>query len=97
MRQALAPLLFDDHDRQSAAAARPSPVAAAKVSPAATAKATSKRTADGQPVHSWRSLLQDLATLTRNTVRLGGAPPITMLTRPTPPQQDVFHRLGLAL
>jgi hypothetical protein len=97
MRQALAALLFDDHDRQSAAAARPSPVVAAKVSPAATAKATSKRTADGQPVHSWRSLLQDLATLTRNTVRLGDAPPITLLTRPTPPQQDVFHRLGLAL
>src|SRR4030095_1028934 len=97
MRQALAALLFDDHDRQSAAAARPSPVVAAKVSPAATAKATSKRTADGQPVHSWRSLLQDLATLTRNTVRLGDAPPITLPTRPTPPQQDVFHRLGLAL
>ena len=40
MRQALAPLLFEDYDRAAAAAARPSPVAAAKVSPAAAAKAT---------------------------------------------------------
>jgi len=97
LRQALAPLLFEDHDRTAAAAARPSAVAAARVSSAAAAKAASKRTAAGQPVHSWRSLLQDLATLSRNTVRLGAAPPITMLARPTPLQADVFHRLGLAL
>jgi transposase len=97
LRQALAPLLFEDHDRAGAAAARPSAVAAARVSPAAAAKAASRRTTEGQPVHSWRSLLQDLATLSRNTVRLGDAPPITMLTRPTPLQADVFHRLGLAL
>lgn len=97
LRRALAPLLFDDHDRAAAAAARPSPVAAARVSPAAAAKAQTRRTDAGQPVHSWRTLLADLATLTRNTVRFGGAPPITMLARPTPLQADVFHRLGLAL
>ena len=97
LRRALAPLLFDDHDRAAAAAARPSPVAAARVSPAAAAKAQTRRTDAGQPVHSWRTLLADLATLTRNTVRLGDAPPITMRARPTPLQADVFHRLGLAL
>ena len=97
LRQALAPLLFDDHDRAGAAADRASPVAAARVSPAAAAKARTRRTAEDRPAHSWRSLLQDLATLTRNTVRLGDAPPMTLLTRPTPLQQDVFHRLGLAL
>jgi len=97
LRRALAPLLFDDHDRAAAAAARPSPVAAARVSPAAAAKAQTRRTDAGQPVHSWRTLLADLATLTRNTVHLGDAPPITMLARPTPLQADVFHRLGLAL
>jgi hypothetical protein len=97
LRQALAPLLFDDHDRAAAAADRASPVAAARVSPAAAAKARTRRTAEDRPAHSWRSLLQDLATLTRNTVRLGDAPPMTLLTRPTPLQQDVFHRLGLAL
>jgi hypothetical protein len=95
LRQALAPLLFDD--RAGAAADRASPVAAARVSPAAAAKARTQRTATGRPVHSWRSLLQDLATLTRNTVRLGDRPPLTLLTRPTPLQQDVFHRLSLAL
>lgn len=97
LRRALAPLLFEDHDRAAAAAARSSPVAAARVSPAAAAKASSRHTAEGQPVHSWRSLLQDLATLTRNTVRLGDAPPITLLARPTALQEDVFRRRGLAL
>jgi hypothetical protein len=84
MRQALAPILFDDHDRPAAAAARASPVAAAKLSPAARAKAQRRRTAEGQPVHSWRTLLADLATLTRNTVRFGDALPATLLSTPTP-------------
>jgi Transposase DDE domain len=97
MRQALAPLLFDDHDRQAAAAVRISPVAAAKVSPAARAKAQRRRTAEGQPVHSWRTLLADLATLTRNTVRFGDALPATILSTPTPTQQRAFDLLGLRL
>jgi len=95
LRRALAPLLFDDHDREAALAQRASPVAVARVSPAAAAR--TRRTDDDRPVHSFRTLLADLATLTRNTVRLGEAPPITMLARPTPLQDDVFHRLGLAL
>jgi hypothetical protein len=95
MRRALAPLLFEDHDRAAATAARSSPVAAARVSPAAAAKAATRRTSDGQPVHSWRSLLRDLATLTRNSVRLGEAPPITMLSSPTPLQQAVLDRLAV--
>ena len=97
LRRALAPFLFDDHDREAALAQRASPVAAARVSPAAAAKARTRRTDDHRPVHSFRTLLADLATLTRNTVRLGEAPPITMLARPTPLQDGVFHRLGLAL
>jgi hypothetical protein len=71
LRRAWVELLFDDHDRSAAAAARPSPVAAAKVSPAAQHKAARKRTEDDHPVHSFRSLLQDLATLTRNLERFG--------------------------
>jgi hypothetical protein len=97
LRRALAPLLFDDHHREAAAAARPSPVAKAEPSPAARRKAATRRTDDDLPVHSWRTLLADLATLTRNTVRLGDAPPITLLTHATPLQEHVFHRLGLAL
>src|SRR6185295_12868667 len=67
LRRALAPLLFDDHDREAALAQRASPVAVARVSPAAAAKARTRRTDDDRPVHSFRTLLADLATLTRNT------------------------------
>jgi hypothetical protein len=97
MRRTLAPLLFEDHDRPAAAAARPSPVAAAEVSPAAHAKARTRKTDDGAPVHSFRTLLADLATLTRNTVRFGDKLPITVLSRPTPPQQRAFDHLGVAI
>jgi hypothetical protein len=97
MRQALAPILFDDHDRPAAAAARTSPVAKARVSAAARAKAERKHTEDAQPVHSWPTLLADLATLTRNTVRFGDAPPTSVLSTPTPIQQRAFDLLGLRL
>src|SRR5512144_2328105 len=97
MRRKLAPLLFEDHDRKAAAAARPSPVAAAEVSPAAHAKARTRKTDDGAPVHSFRTLLADLATLTRNTVRFGDKLPITVLSRPTPPQQRAFDHLGITI
>jgi hypothetical protein len=62
MRQALAPMLFDDHDRAAGEALRSSPVAKAEPSPAAKRKARTKRTDNGQPVHSFRTLLADLAT-----------------------------------
>jgi Transposase DDE domain len=97
MRKALAPLLFDDHDKDNAGKGRSSPVAPAKVSAAAKAKAASRKTADGGPVHSFRTLLQDLATLTRNAVRLGDAPIVTMLARATPLQQEVFDKLQVPL
>jgi hypothetical protein len=97
MRQALAPILFDDHDRPAAALARTSPVAQARVSAAARAKAERKRSADGQPVHSWPTLLADLTTLTQNTVRFGEAPPISVLSTPTPIQERAFDLLGLRL
>ena len=97
MRNALAPLLFDDHDKDNARKDRSSPVAPAKVSAAAKAKAASRKTRDGHPIHSFRTLLQDLATLTRNTVRLGDAPPIAMLATPTPLHQKVFDKLDVPL
>jgi hypothetical protein len=95
MRQALAPMLFDDHGRATAEALRASPVAKAKPSPEARRKAKTKRTADGAPVHSFQSLLADLATLTRNTVRCGSAPRMTILASPTPLQQRAFNLLGV--
>ena len=97
MRRTLVPLLFEDHDRTAAAASRASPVARADVSPAARAKARARKTEDGQPVHSFRTLLADLATLTRNTVRFGDALPMTVLSRPTPIQQRACELLGTAL
>jgi Transposase DDE domain len=95
MRQKLAPMLFDDHNRPAALAKRSSPVSKASVSKAAKRKAASKRTEDGWPVHSFRSLLADLATLTRNQVRFGKANSFPMLATPTPIQQRVFDLLGL--
>lgn len=95
MRRALAPLLFEDHDRAAAQARRSSPVAKAQVSPAAKRKAETKQTDSGLPVHSFRSLIADLATLTRNQVRFGQADVFTMLATPTNLQQRAFDLLGL--
>ncbi|MDP2935158.1 MAG: IS1634 family transposase, partial [Dehalococcoidia bacterium] len=63
MRQALAPILFDDEEREVAERLRDSVVAPAKRSPKAQAKAQRKHTADGLPVHSFQTLLEDLAQI----------------------------------
>jgi len=97
MKRDLAPMLFKDDDPADAAAERSSPVAKAKASPAARRKAARKRTEDGQPVHSFRTLLQDLANLTRNTVRFGDALPTTILARPTPTQIRAFQLLAVTI
>jgi hypothetical protein len=97
MRQALAPMLFDDHDRAAGEALRASPVAKAEPSPAAKRKANKKSTDEGLPVHSFRTLLADVATLTRNTVRCGNAPEMALLARPTEIQQRAFDLLGIKL
>ncbi len=99
MRARLAPMLYDDDDKAAAEALRENPVAKAQRSPAALAKSATGRTADGAPVHSFQTLLTDLATLARNTVVTAGAPnrPFTILTRPTPIQQKAFDLLGFPI
>jgi hypothetical protein len=97
MKRDLAPMLFKDDEPTAAAALRTSPVAKAKVSPAARRKAARKRTADGQPVHSFRTLLRDLASLTRNSVRFGDARPVTIIARPTPIHTRAFELLGIKI
>ena len=99
MRKRLAPLLFDDERPEAADAARESVVAPAKVSESAQRKARRKRTDDGCPVHSLRTLLDDLATLTRNTVvpRLPDAEAFELLARPTPLQEKALQLLGVRL
>src|SRR6266404_289185 len=98
MRQRLAPMLYDDTDKDTAEAQRSSVVAKAERSPAAVTKQTTGRTEDGLPVHSFRTLLNDLATLTRNTLVTAIAPeqPFTLTARPTPVQQKARDLLGLS-
>ena len=96
MRQALKPLLFDDHDPAAAEQQRASVVRKAKRSPAARAKAARKRTDDDLPVHSFRTLLADLGTLTANTMQVAdGDATFTLLTEPTPVQKRSFELLGV--
>ncbi len=83
LRKAWAPLTYtDEHPPQ-----RDNPVAAAQRSPQADAKAAHKHDADGNPLRSFRGLLDHLATLTRNQVRYHGAstdvPVLADPTRPT--------------
>ncbi|HSO42296.1 MAG TPA: IS1634 family transposase [Rhodospirillales bacterium] len=97
LRVRLAPILYDDNDREAAAALRTSIVAKAGRSLAAQAKQTRGVTDDGLPVHSFQSLLADLATLTRNEVVTAVAPAaaLTLYTRPTTLQQKAFDLLGI--
>ncbi len=96
MRQDLAPLLFDDHDPAAAERQRASVVRKAERSPAARAKAARKRTAEDLPVHSFRTLLADLGTLTANTMRVADSDAtFALLTEPTPVQQRCFELLGV--
>jgi hypothetical protein len=101
MRQRLAPILFDEHEPAAREAQRSSPVAKAKPSPATRHKAASKRTdpAHGEPlqVHSFHTLLADLATLTRNVVRLGRDRITAILATPTKVQRRAFELLGVAI
>jgi transposase len=95
MRRALAPMLYDETEPETP---RASVVAPPARSLAALAKQTTGRTPDGLPVHSLRTLIADLATLTRNTLATASAPdaPFTITTRPTLIQQKAFTLLGLA-
>jgi transposase len=80
LRQAWAPLLYKDQHPPT----EPDPVAKARRSPHAERKARTHRTDTGDPCHTIRSLLDDLATQTRNTIRLAGTDAtFTQLTEPT--------------
>jgi transposase len=94
MRRALAPVLFQDHDRATSKKTRRSVVARAERSPAALEKARTQRTADGFTVHSFDTLMQHLATLAKNRVRVAEVSH-EQLTRPTPLQARAFELLGV--
>jgi hypothetical protein len=97
LRQALAPLLFDDEDPEAGRARRRSVVAPAQRSASAEAKAHTQRTSAGQTVHSFATLLAHLATLSRHRVRLKieGEATFIQYTQPTPLQEQAFDLLGV--
>jgi hypothetical protein len=97
MRECLKPMLFDDDDPAGAARERASIVAPAQSSPAALRKRSSKLTANGGPVHSFHSLLRDLATCTINavTTTLNQAYSFTLVATPTPIQAQAFTLLNV--
>jgi hypothetical protein len=98
MRRRLKPMLFDDEYLDEASATRASPVLKAVRSDHAKAKDATKHAADGLPLHSFRTLLKDLATLTYNTARTAANPSATIAitARPTPIQAKAFELLGLS-
>jgi len=97
MRERLKPMLFDDDDPTAAARERVSIVAPAQASPAALRRRASKLTAHGTPVHSFHSLLRDLATCTLNemTTPLNEAYSFTLVATPTPIQAQAFRLLAV--
>lgn len=100
MRRVLAPMLFDDHDKDAARMQRESVVAPAKRSAAAEAKACSKVCEDKTSVHSFHTLLSDLATIVKNTVKMKNgttSESFEKITQPTALQQRALELLGVKL
>ncbi len=97
LRQALAPLLFDDEDPEAGRIRRRSVVAPAQRSAPAEAKARTQRTQAGQTVHSFATLLAHLATLCRHRVRAKIESEATFIqyTQPTPLQKQALDLLGV--
>jgi len=93
MRERLKEVLFDDCDREAAQATRSSVVGPSIRSETAKRKDATRRTATGHPVQSFQDLLKDMATITRNRIRIAeyGAE-YNKLTTPTDHQR---HVLGL--
>jgi hypothetical protein len=89
LERAWAPLLF----RDEAPPERVDAVGPPERSASARAKEGTHRTPDGLAVQDFRSLLRELATLTRNRVVIGDAPALEILSEPTRLQAQA---LGLA-
>jgi hypothetical protein len=97
MRQKLAPLIYDETDRETAARMRASIVAKAQRSPSARAKEATGRTEDGLPVHSFQSLLADLSAYARieASTAFNENYVFTLYSQPTPVQRRAFELLGV--
>lgn len=97
MRRALAPILFEDHELPDMRKQR-DPVLPAKCSASAKAKKSTLHTEDGLMVHSFETLIAELACRGRNTFRLKSdptAPTFKQLPEPTSLQARAYELLGL--
>ena len=97
LRQALAPLLFDDEELE-AERARRDPVLAAQPSDSAKRKKRKRLTEDGLPLQSLETLMAHLGTRARHRCRLPSepdAPCVQRLTEPTPLQQRAFELIRM--
>lgn len=95
LKQAWASLLFTDEHLAEHRAAR-DPVAPAKPDDEVRRKKATRRSEDGYPLHSFRTLLAALAAQCRNTCQFGNggsAIVITKITDSTPLQTEAFHLL----
>jgi transposase len=96
MREAWAPLLFQEEQLDQQRQQR-DPVAPAQPSPSARHKKSTRRTSEGSPVHSFKTLLAELALRCRNTCHVKSDPAsrFTMLTEPSPLQARALQLLGV--
>ena len=99
MRGHLKPMLFDDECISETQSTRPSAVAKAQRSAHAKNKDATGLADDGLPLHSFQTLMQDLATLTYNITHTALNPKakIILITRPTPLQEKAFTLLGVSV
>jgi transposase len=96
MREAWAPLLFQDEELNQQRQQR-DPVAPPQPSSSARRKKSTRRSSEGLPLHSFKTLLAELAKRCRNTCRVKTHPAsrFTTLTDPTPLQARALELLGL--
>jgi transposase len=100
MRKALAPILFDDEKVTVELEEKSSVVAPFKRSKQARSKAATKKTSEKFPVHSFRTLMADLATIVKNKFHSNGleaALTFEKITQPTPLQQKALDLLDVSL
>ena len=95
----VAGLLRNQWPASSGITGRFRPEYASQRSPQALRKAHRKRTDEGDPVHSFQTLLSDLATISKNRIQpqLPGSAAFDKITRPTSLQQRALDLLGVRL
>lgn len=96
MREALAPMLFVDEEKEKARSDRLSVVEPVRRSPSGERKADEKTDEEGRPLHSFQTLLMHLSAIARNRIEPGikGIPAFSKVTRPDALQARALELLG---